>query len=246
MMVRTLGESPDSGFLGSFSVMPNPNINQPKMPQPLSSVLFESVPIIMCNAGDRPLRHNPMLGLLAMEAIISWSNFELFMLNAYLELMGGKKELAAIGYLAIEIQSAKIAMTRAIAKERLNDKYYDLLDVILSLAKSSQKSRDKLAHWLWGYTPRLKDAFLLADPKDMATMDLFHLDTEKIYVFNEKDFNDIIKLNDRLCGFGANFRYILMGHSANEGDALYHKLCGEPEIQERRAARQASQTQSPQ
>jgi hypothetical protein len=79
------------------------------MPQPLSRVKRDAG-VIMCNAGDRPLNHNPALGILAMEAIISWSNVESFMLDVYLQLMGGPTELAAIGFLALEQQSAKIAV----------------------------------------------------------------------------------------------------------------------------------------
>ena len=48
-----------------------------------------------------------------------------------------------------------------------------------------------------------------------------------------KDFEDIIKANDRLCGFGQMFRFILENHVANRGDELYDQLCKEPEIQEK-------------
>ena len=129
------------------------------MPQPLSRVM-PGASVMMCNAGDRPLKHNPELGLLAMEAMISWSNVERFMLNMYLELMGGSQDLAAVSFLAQETQNAKTASINAAAKHVLDEKYFELLQAILKASKPGQLGRDKLAHWTWGYSPNIPDGFL--------------------------------------------------------------------------------------
>ncbi len=113
------------------------------MPQPLSRVMPGAI-VFMCNAGDRPLEHNPELGLLAMEAIISWSNVERFMLKMYLELMGGSQDLAAVSFLAQETQSAKKAAIDAVAKYVLDEKLFQLLQAILKASKPGQSGRDKL------------------------------------------------------------------------------------------------------
>jgi hypothetical protein len=170
------------------------------MPQPLSRVMPSAI-VIMCNAGDRPLNHNPELGLLAMEAIISWSNVERFMLNMYLKLMGGSQDLAAVSFLAQTTQNAKEASINAVAKHVLDEKYFELLRAILTASKPGQLGRDKLAHWTWGYSPNIPDGFLLADPRNTHT----DFDRNLIFVYKKQDFIDIIKLNDELCGFGLRF-----------------------------------------
>lgn len=212
------------------------------MPQPLSRVM-PGASVIMCNADVRPLNHNPELGLLAMEAIISWSNVERFMLKMYLELMGGSQDLAAVSFLAQETQNAKMAAINAVAKHVLDEKYFELLQAILKASKPGQSGRDKLAHWTWGYSPNIPDGFLLANPRNTHT----DLDQSLIYVYKEQDFLDIIKLNDELCGFGLRFSFILTGHIANHEDKLYHKLCAEPVLRDklsRRPPHEPPQTQS--
>jgi hypothetical protein len=198
------------------------------MPQPLSRVM-PGASVIMCNAGDRPLKHNPELGLLAMEAIISWSNVERFMLNMYLELMGGSQDLAAVSFLAQETQSAKKAAINAVAKHVLDEKCFELLQAILEASKPGKSGRDKLAHWTWGYSPNIPDGFLLADPRNTHT----DLDKNLIYVYKKQDFLNIIKLNDELCGFGLRFRWMLTGHIANKEDKLYRELCAEPLLRDK-------------
>lgn len=199
------------------------------MPQPLSKVA-DNASVVMCNAGDRPLKHNPPLGVLAMEAIISWSNVEQFMLNTYLQMMGGPNELAAVAYLALETQSAKTDAINAIADKVLDKEKRALLAAILKVAKTSQKGRDKLAHHIWGYSPQIPDGFLLVHPKD-ALAD--RLDHDAIYVWKDADFQGIIRQNDRLCGFGLRFNFLLRTPPWMKPNELYRELCAEPEIQER-------------
>lgn len=164
-----------------------------------------------------------------MEAIISWTNVEKFLLDTYLAMLGGSTGIAATAYLAIETQSAKVRMINAVAKKTLEPRYFDLLKAILAVAKTNQKSRDKLAHWLWGYSHDLPDAFLLIDPRRSVD----GMSSDDIQVYKASDFEDIIGANDRLCGYGLRFKFILRGHVANRDDKLYHQLCAESDLQTR-------------
>jgi hypothetical protein len=200
------------------------------MPQPLPRVLSTGPrTILIGNANVRVTAYNPSLGALAMEAIISWSNVESFMLNTYLRLLGGPTDPAATGYLALEGQSAKTSMIKGIAQTHLADNHYKLLSAILAIAKTNEKSRNKLAHWTWGVCLQIPDGFLLVDPKDKID----GLNDETVYVYKEQDFKDIIEANDKLCGYGLSFSFIIGNHPANAGDALYNELCAEPAIRER-------------
>ena len=198
------------------------------MPQPISDVAPDAN-IAFANVGDRPLARHPDLALLAMEAIESWSNVENFMLNFFLELFGGNRTLAANVYLSLDGWNAKSSAIRAAANSVLDENSNRLLNAILAVFKTNQKSRDKLAHWTWGDSPQVPDGLLLANPKAQIT----DTDKDQIYVYREQDFKNIIEANNRLCGYAQLFQFILMGHIANANNELFDQLCREPEIQER-------------
>lgn len=166
-----------------------------------------------------------------MEAVVSWTNVELFLLSLYIALLGGPKNLAATAYLAIETQSAKTAVIQAVARERLAEPHQKLLTAILSLAKTAQKGRDRLVHWTWGYSDEIKDGFLLVNPKDCV--DGQAPTHDKILVYKKRDFDDLVEANDRLCGYGASFRKIVIRPKVPSADELFDQLCREPEIQEK-------------
>lgn len=200
------------------------------MPQPLSSVAPHAS-VIIGNAGDRPLARHPQLAILAIEALASWSNVESFMLNLFVQLLGGHGALAANIFLSLEIQNAKTAVIQAAANTVLKNEpdKIKLLNAIIAIAKTNQKSRDKLAHWTWGDSPNLPDALLLVNPKTT----LGDIDKDEIYVYREQDFKQIIVANDRLCGYGLRLKFILMNHVANRDGRLFGELCSEPEIRDR-------------
>lgn len=202
----------------------------PVMPQPLSRVA-PSASVIISNAYDRVLTRHPELAVVAIEAIASWSNVESFMLDMFVQLMGGPNDRAATAYLALETQSAKTQAIRAVAESVLSSENYELLAAILAIAKSCQKSRNRLAHYVWGDSPELPDALLLADPKSLLSLPLH---PDRIFVYTLRDFEEIIRANDRLCGYGGTFRHIIRDADAlNREGLLYDMLCAAPEIQER-------------
>ena len=211
------------------------------MPQPLSRVL-PNANVVIGNAGDRPLERHPTLAAVALEAIASWSNVEAFLLRLFIQLLGGNESLAASVYMALDGQSAKTNAIKAAAANALRGRAQELsvLEAILSIAKTNEKERNKLAHWTWGDSPNLPDALLLLDPR--ANLD--GLDLSEVYVYREQDFRSIIQANDRLCGFGLQMKFVLSGHVANRDGRLIDGLAGEPEIAERlmrQAARAAQQ-----
>lgn len=176
------------------------------------------------------LSRHPQLAIAAIEAIGSWSNVEAFLLRLYVSLLGGAEELAADMYLSLETQSAKAQALQTVARKKLSEENLALLNAILAIAKTSQKSRDKLAHHVWGESPDLPDALLLIDPKASAKGDY---SKENIYVYRMNDLTQIIATNDRICGFGLSLGFILSDHPANLDNRLYDELCSEPEIRER-------------
>ena len=102
----------------------------------------------------------------------------------------------------------------------------------MDLTKSLQTKRDKISHGIWGYGTNRNDLLLWADPRDVV-LSTEGVPMEKIYAYFENDFTLAISEADQLCGYALTFRFILMGHIANENNRLYHELCNEPSIQER-------------
>ena len=197
------------------------------MPHPLSRVA-PNAGVIIGNAGDRPLSRHPDLAILAIEALASWSNVEAFLLRLFVDLFGGHGSLAANVFLSLEGQSAKNAAIAAAAASALGTRPEELrvLQAILAITKTNEKDRNKLAHWTWGESPDLPDAILLVDPR--SSIGTF--DRSKVFVYRAPDFQAIIQANDRLCGFGLTFKFILNGHVANREGKLLAELLAEPEI----------------
>lgn len=182
------------------------------------------------NARDYPLRRRPELAVLAASAIASWANVESFMLRVFVQLMGGTAETAATVFLALETQSAKTQAINAVASS-LQSGQKEVLQALLAIARTNQRGRDRLAHWIWGDLSNLPGALLLLDPRIMLRTGAIELDD--VYVYYEKDFLDLIEANDRLCGLGLLFSFTLGDHPANQDGQLLRRLCEEPEIRGR-------------
>jgi hypothetical protein len=197
------------------------------MPQPLSRVQPDAS-VSIGNVGDRPLSRHPELAILVAEAISSWANVESFMFKLFIDLFGGNNSLAANVYLSLENQAAKNAAITAAAKTVMgvDSTEFALFKAILAIVKANGKSRNKLAHWTWGDSPNINDAVLLIDPRTT----LGDIDKSNIYVYKRHDFESIISANDKVCGFGLQFKFILNGHVANRDGELLKKLMVEPEI----------------
>lgn len=200
------------------------------MPQPLSRVV-PNASISIGNSGDRPISRHPKLGVLAIEALASWSNVEAFLLRLFVDLFGGHGALAADVFLSLQNQSAKSAAINAAATSVLSDRPDELnvLRAILALAKTNEKERNKIAHWVWGECSQLQDAILLVDPRST----IGELDLSNVLVYRANDFQNIIESNDELCGFGLLFKFILNGHVANRNGELLKKLLNDPRIRQR-------------
>lgn len=198
------------------------------MPQPLSTFKNPGV-ISIGNVGDHPLEQRPELALLVAEVIASWSNVESFHLSLFMKLLGGPGDKAADIYLALEARSAKSAAIKAAAKS-LPEPHKNLLLAILAISSSRQKDRDKIAHGIWGYCTGIPNALLLASPKDMLAS---NSDLSKIFVYREKELEQIIEANERLAGYGQRLGFIITGHVANQDGELYDRLCAVPEIRDK-------------
>lgn len=202
------------------------------MPQPLSRI-HTTANVEIGNVGTRPLASRPHIAIAVAEAIAAWSHVESFMLRTYVNLAGGDDADAATIYLALETQSAKTAAVEALARKKLDPKLHQMLNIVLKVAKSAQKDRDKLAHWVWGTLSGHADEILMADPRDLIILNQdMRLNEDKIFVYRLDEFVKMRILFERIAGWGMSIRF-LFGSPDLLTDELYAQLCQEPEIAEK-------------
>jgi hypothetical protein len=113
--------------------------------------------------------------------------------------------LSASIYVGLETQSAKTNAITVAADSLLIERPDELraLKALIKIAKTHQKSRNKLAHWVWGYSVQLPTALLLMDPKKNAGRP----GKSDIFVYNETDFKAQINANETLCQY-VDFLYL--------------------------------------
>lgn len=150
------------------------------MPNPISNV-NPSADIVLGNVGmGSPFNHNPELALLAMDVVRTWADVENFRLNFYMEILGRNNEHAKAAFLALDGETSKNQSIRAVAERALSGDLLKVFSAVQKLSKRVQKTRNRICHWTWGYSPQIEDGFLLVDPK--ATAPEGDLRTNLIYV----------------------------------------------------------------
>jgi hypothetical protein len=138
------------------------------MPQPLKTFGDKVKRIYLSNSGDSPSRNRPELALLAMNVIAEHSILDAFFRSVFITLLGENPRPAAAVYSSLNSENARRDAFRAVAKTSLSNPEMDVLECLFTLQNPVSKTRNKLAHWTWGHSPELPDAFLLVDPEDHA------------------------------------------------------------------------------
>ncbi len=199
--------------------------------------LFDIAPdagVILNNVGVYPMRERPQLAAAAMEVIASWATVESFMLEVYLHFAGGSRSVGADIFLALRSVAAQRAVLARITGG-LSDENRQLFRAISKLVEKRAEPRNLLAHGVWGFSPALPDALLVADPRDLADMDAARDDVRRFtalntYVLREDDFRAITRDNEELAGFGFKFKWILQGHIANHDNKFTKELQNHPAL----------------
>ena len=200
------------------------------MPQLLSRV-NPRAGVILANSGLKPtpVEARPRLALHAMETIASWSNVEMFMLRAYVKLAGGSKSKAARLFVKLDTNRAKSQALLGLSEE-FSDEGQRLFAKLLKWIKSNQKQRDKIAHWVWGYSPDIENGLLLHDPRQFALDDEFDVDIDQTYIYYENDFTELIHSNYKLALFGTFVTDISENPTSGQHKPKYALIMSQPEF----------------
>jgi hypothetical protein len=129
--------------------------------QPLSRVKSDAI----TNWGDPPMAVRPALAVKVAHCIAQWSEIEV-LLGAFLALLLHANERAALAmYSGLENRSAQLRLILAAAEASLPDQHFRVISALLSaLVRPAMRERDRLAHWMWGFSEQLPDALLIARP----------------------------------------------------------------------------------
>lgn len=134
------------------------------MPHPLAS-LGREVGYHLGNSWDSPSRHRPELSLMAMSVVAEWSLLENFVNTLFVSMLGSDAPGGAAIFATIRNQAGQRDAINAVAETHIANR--DLRDAILAaldVYKGASKTRNRLVHWIWGHSPELPDAVLLANP----------------------------------------------------------------------------------
>jgi hypothetical protein len=150
----------------------------------------------------------------AMQCIANWSWAEHVFGTVFVNLLGTNLPAGAALYNDMTSALAKDRTLRSVAISSLKEDEYKLLEAILKLKDSYQRTRDKLAHWYWGVCKEIPDGLALVDPRylmqyragildlhDKGQLHGAEMDRNKIYAArvkdlqaDAKDFADFAKL----------------------------------------------------
>ncbi len=136
------------------------------MPNPISKV-NSSATICIADNTDSPSKQRPQLALLAMNVIWEWSILESYLGWLFVTMLGSNPAPGAAIYSSLTSTAAQKSAFRSLASFALMGDEIDIFEAILDLFSTAAKSRNKIAHWVWGYSPQILDGLLLCNPRDV-------------------------------------------------------------------------------
>jgi hypothetical protein len=217
------------------------------MPQPLSSI--PSATKITLGLGEgTPSQMRPELAESALNIIVEWSLLESGVNGLFVKLLGTKNTVAAAAiFSSIRSQAGQRDAFQAVAASVLeNDQErQDLLVAILEVCNKAAKTRNRIAHWIWGFSANLPDAVLLADPTAITTHEAKanewiaapmgskrgahpDIDRRRIYAYTASDFAEALQRIQRARLLVAGVRRV-MPPAITDAPALL-RLSAEPEL----------------
>lgn len=138
------------------------------MPQPLSSAK-PNANIFIGNNTDSPARQRPNLALEAMNVVAEWSILEGFINGLFVNLLGANPKQSSAIFSTIRSQQGQRDAIEAVLAIALQDRdEQNIIRAIFKVYERASKVRNRICHWVWGHSPQLPDAVLLADPVAMA------------------------------------------------------------------------------
>lgn len=158
------------------------------MPQPLSRVkpgaLF--IPDSEC------LKDKPKLTALVAAIFAYAARIEYWQSLLLVRVLGADADPAIAMFSTLRAQHLQLGALQAAAKAALSAQEFAVFITSTKVAEAVQAPRNQLAHWIWGHSPQLPNALLLADPDAETERDrkltLFLEQTDQVNRVNISEF----------------------------------------------------------
>lgn len=137
------------------------------MPQPLNTISPKAAKTPVQWGASAALKAYPELAVLVLETIAIWSEADRHLADALTNLISTDVEIVADMFRDIKLEARTTAL-HAAARTRFKPEDYNLFAAALSTTKASRSRRDEFAHHIWGTSPEIQDALILADPRDLV------------------------------------------------------------------------------
>jgi hypothetical protein len=132
----------------------------------------------------------PVLAAKIAECISAWTDIE-SLFGIFLGLaLGSNLKTTLTMYMALDNRAAQLRLLTSVAESELSKDQFEVFDILMTkYLRPVMKTRDKLAHWCWGYSPHLPEDLLLMPPNEalLSYFDSLHgrsipVDDTKIFV----------------------------------------------------------------
>jgi len=184
-------------------------------------------------------------------------------------MLGANPGPAAAIYSSLISPAAQKDAFRALAAIALSsDDEKDIFEAILAVFDTAIKPRNKIAHWIWGFSGNIPDGVLLGKPDALARFTVAIKDwtdtirqagqprppmpdfpRDDIFVWYAQDFREASEQIQKLTSLVSGFNQLLTNPPANKGGTLLQQLLSEPQIQkvvsQRRRDRQDEKATQP-
>jgi hypothetical protein len=172
------------------------------MPQPITNLVRDPYVVI----DDSALAKLPDMAILVCNIFARWASIERE-LNVLLARLLKAEEAAAHSIFAVlQTQALQTKALEAAAKATLSSDRHAAFLAAMSVVSSVQKTRNKLAHWIWATCKQRPDLLLLADPQSMKARDRRALEywrAQSPGQFNPQDAYEAIRFdNSAFLAFG--------------------------------------------
>jgi hypothetical protein len=151
------------------------------------------------------MERHPELAVLVADCISAHAEIELNLGKALAAILKADLRTAMAMYTGVQNRAAQGRMIHAaVQASSIPQEHKELFNVLhASFANPAMKQRDRLAHWVWGYSPDIPDALLFFEPTAqleqevelMQNADLSQIDMRNGFVLTKKNLEDI---RDRL------------------------------------------------
>jgi hypothetical protein len=190
------------------------------------------------------LDSRPAVAQAIAECIATWSRVEWSYGSLFLSLLQVNEAKGAELYVSLESAKSKQSAIMALAVGNLHEQKVEMLRRLISYTKSQQKSRDKIAHWIWGISDQLPDSMILCDPKSIwmhsgkslsqmraafkeNTMFLWapFMNPNLVYAYSKEDLRSDCQAFSSLATLVEQFRFFLAQDIGTpEYESLYNEL----------------------